>query len=332
MISLMESKKNFFSSYLFLASGSQLLLSLYYDFDISKGKMEHFEKLFGTGYSLTFFKYSVLSLFLNGLLYHCLSKPLKRGNSGFSIQYVFVLININQLLSILCFLISNVISNQFTFFVFFQLIVYSLCFLFGSFLNYYCFADHHNDPFNHIINANTQFKSPLYMIHMSKRRDWGIASTLFSAIQVVLLFWSFIRYTFLDRNTGIKKYGEYLNLFSLSTFLIVIGSLGIHIFALKVSKGCHCNCINVNSLYIYFIVSELIGLILYIYMSVMAKRVKIFYYHVLIVGLGILISSYGNYEISKKKYLDIIANYENSMNNHEGEIQRKETDNFQNVY
>lgn len=332
MISYMESKKNFLSSYLFLASGIQLLLSLYYDFDISKGKIERFEKLFGNGYSLSIFKYSVLSFFLNGLLYHCLSKSLKRGNSGFSIQYVFVLININQLLSILFFLMSNVSSSQFTFFVFFQLILYSTTFVLGSFLNYYCFSDHHNDPFNHLLNTNTQFKSPLYMIHMSKRRDWGIASTLFSAIQLVLLFWSFVRYTFYDRDVGIQKYGEYLNLFSISTFLINLGSFGIHIFSLKVSKGCHCNCTSVNSLYVYFMISELIGMIIYIYISIMAKRAKIFYYHVLIVGLGMLISSYGNYEISKKKYLDVIANYESSLNNHENETQRKETDNFQNVF
>lgn len=329
----MESKKNWFSSYLFLSSGVQIILSLYYDFDISKGKIERFEKLFGNGYSLSFFKYSVLSFFLNGMLYHCLSKPLKRGNSGFSIQYVFILININQILSILLFLISNVSSNQFSFFIFFQIIVYLASFLLGSFLNYYCFSDHHHDPFNHLMNANSQFKSPLYMIHMAKRRDWGIASTLFSAIQVILLFWSFVRYTFLDRNTGVTKYGEYLNMLSISSFLIVMGALGIHIFALKVSKGCNCNCFNVNSLYAYFIISELIGLIIYIYVSIMAKRARIFYYHVLIIGLGILISSYGNYEISKKKYLDVLANYENNLNNNnENEAQMKEPENFQNVY
>lgn len=328
----MESKKNFFSSYLFLASGIQLLLSLFYDFDISKGKIEHFEKTFGVGYNLSFFKYAVLSFFLNGLLYHCLSKPLKRGNSGFSLQYVFVLININQALSIILFLISNVCSRQFSLFVFFQIILYLITLSLGCSLNYYCFSDHHSDPLNHLINSNIQFKSPLYITHMAKRRDWGIASTLFSAIQVILLFWSFFRYTFYDRATGIKKYGEYIYLLSLSSFLIVFSSLGIHIFALKVSKGCQCNCFNVSSLYFYFIIAELIGIIIYIYVSVMAKRVKIFYYHVLIIGLGILISSYGNYEISKKRYLDIITNYESNINNQENNVPRKEQDNFQNVY
>ena len=300
----MESRKRLLNSYLFLTSGIQMLLSVSYCFVISQGKDEQWKEIYGSKYPI--YKYSTQSFFVNALLYHCLSKPFYKGVCGFRyIDYVFLLMNANQVFSILFFLIANFTAGTVTFYVVFQILEYTITCIFASILNYDCFRATWRIHQNVQKNDNNSISMNLYI----RRRDWGIASTLLSAAQVILLYPNFVRYAFLDRDTGVKKYGDYLALYVIGLLFLVSGALGIHVLSFKVSKG-FCGCHQrLNRIYLSFITIEIIGMMIYIYSSLCAQRTFIFYYHAFVFGMGTIISSLGNSMISKLKLSDDIAQY-----------------------
>ncbi|OHS95693.1 hypothetical protein TRFO_10325 [Tritrichomonas foetus] len=353
---MIEGKKRFLNSYLFLMSGIQMLLSISYCFKFSQGKGDYVSHHM-TQTTFRLFVYSTSSFFVNGLLYHCLSKPLFRGgypsalsffnSKGFPLAHFFVLINTNQFVSLLFFFMSHFTSSNICFYFFFQFLEYLATFLLGSFLNYYCLLypapnmftarfhnqhNHHSNGSNHSnrnqshdndennlnnhsnsnANNNSNLMSRESMQLFIKRRDWGISATLFSAFEAVLLFSSFIQYTFTDREAGFKKYGSYLNFYCLSLFLVITGSLGIHFLSLKIAKGhfgCHQKLYRYHRIFVY---CETIGMIIYVLTSVFSGRTKIFFWHSFFIGFGTSISAIGCLNVSKLKFQEEIKLFEMS--------------------
>lgn len=274
--------------YLLLFSGLQMICALYYDWDLSYGSKEYEPKV---GKNLfPAFKYGALSLFLNGLLYHCISKPLYRGTSGIPLNYVCLLININQICALVCFfypLLKYDAKNGYTIFELFVYIPTAVC---GVMLNVYGWQ-----------------KKPLPAVTLtgswilSRRRDWGLVGVYLAACQLVLIFWNSMK-CFYDNERTKKNFEDDFNVYAASLFLMVIGSLGYHVLALKVSKGsfpCHDILKYVT---FSFTIVELIGLIMYVYACTKHNQARIFYYHSLFFSLGMIVSAIGNTFISWKKF------------------------------
>lgn len=308
-------KKTQVQSFLSLFSGIQLLFALYYAFDISKGKIDKLQPTYGKASNITGFKYSVLSLFLNGLLYHCLGKSLKHENSGFPLHYIFLLININQLVSFIFYFLTTL--SSFSFFTLLQLLISGATLVLAILLTFYCFSNKHTNLLSTLSQLDPAPKTTHEVLVglMQKRRDWGIASTLFSAFLLILLFWSFFKCTFINRASGTKKFGAYLNYLSVGSFLLIVGSLGVHVLALKVSRWIICNC-NLRLYYVSFLISVVVGLLIYIISCILAERALIFYYHVLVCSLGTIISSVGTLIISQEKTLKSLQNYIRDFEQH----------------
>ena len=289
-------KRRSLNGWLFMFSGFQMLMALYYDWDIAWGSDE-FQKLIGDKFYPTF-KYGCYSLFLSGLLYHCMSKPLYRGSSGFPFQYVAILLNFNQLCSIICFFFPILIANPKNGFVYFQMLVYIPTLVVGSLMNYY--------GWNKVqVKSITLTGSFL----LSRRRDWGIAGTLLSACQMVLLFWSCVK-CFIQPDWYKESYGDYFRVYSIALLFMIIGALGYHVLGLKVSKGgfpCHRR---LNLVSLTFASIELVGLILYILSCTLSNMNNIFYYHGLFFGAGMVVSAFGNSYISRLKLDEDIQEFE----------------------
>lgn len=274
--------------YLLLFSGIQMICSLYYDWDLSYGSTEYKlkvgEKLFPA------FKYGAFSMFLNGLIYHCISKPLYRGTSGIPLNYICILLNINQICALVCFFYPLLKYDPKNGYTIFQLFIYVPTAICGVLLNIYGWS-----------------KKPLPAITLtgswvlSRRRDWGLVGVFLAACQLVLIFWNSMK-CFYDADTVKKRYGDSFNVYAASMFLMVIGSLGYHVLALKVSKGSF-SCHNpLKYITLAFAIIELVGLIMYIYACIEANQARIFYYHSLFFSGGMVVSAFGNVFISWKKF------------------------------
>lgn len=283
--------------FLLLFSGLQMICSLYYDWDLSSGRSPYqsklSEKLFPT------FKYGALSLFLNGLLYHCISEPLYNGNSGFPLNYVCILININQICSVVCFFYPLFKYNPKDGYTIFELLVYIPTLIFGILLNIYGWEK--KKPNSITIPGSWV---------LSRRRDWGLAGVFLAASQLILIFWSSMK-CFYDAEKIKSRYGSYFIPYASSLFMMVIGSLGYHVLALKISEG-NLSCHDIlKYIVLLFATIELIGLIIYVYACTCAKQTRIFYYHSLFFSLGMVISAFGNVYISWKKFEDDVSLCEN---------------------
>lgn len=281
-------KRRNLNSYLFLFSGLQILCALFYDYDIASGKKVWQDKIGSKNYP--FFKYGALALCLNGLLYHCLSKPLYRGTSGFPVHYFAIPLNVNQFFAILCFFWPLLSNSQKKGFPIFQLLIHPITFILGTSLTIYGWKQ---------INPQKLTISGSFLL--SRRRDWGIAGTLFSAAEVVLIFWSAMKCIY-DNEKYKVKYGNGQVVYSIAVFLQMIGALGYHVLGLKVSKGtfpCHNLLIKIC---FGFITTELIGTLLYVPICSIHNQTRIFYYHSLIFSTGMIVSGFGNLYISRKKF------------------------------
>lgn len=274
--------------YLLLFSGLQMLCSLYYDWDLCYGstayKLKVGEKLFGA------WKYGALSLFLNGLIYHCISKPLYRGTSGIPLNYICVLLNINQFCALICFFYPIFKYDPKNGYTIFQLFVYIPTFVSGVLLNIYGWSRKE-------IPSITLTGSWV----LSRRRDWGLVGVYLAACQLVLIFWNSMK-CFYDAGSTKTRYGNQFNVYAASLFLMVVGSLGYHVLALKVSKGkfpCHDI---LKYITLGFAIIEFVGLIMYCYSCTKANQTRIFYYHSLFFSAGMVVAAFGNAFISWKKF------------------------------
>lgn len=279
--------------YLLLFSGLQMICSLYYDWDLSYGRSPYQTKLNENLFSI--FKYGALSLFLNGLLYHCISEPLNNGNSGIPFNYICILININQICTIVCFFYPLFKYDPKNGYTIFELFIYIPTAIFGILLN--IFGWEKKKPNSITITGSWV---------LSRRRDWGLAGVFLAACQLVLIFWGSMK-CFYDADKIKSRYGSYFALYAASMFLMVIGALGYHVLALKVSEGSFsCHDI-LKYITLSFAIIELVGLILYIYACSSANQTRIFYYHSLFFSLGMVISAFGNVFISWKKFDDDVS-------------------------
>lgn len=280
------------NSYLFLASGVQILCSLSYGYDLAGGwAFPSWEDRVGKKLYPAF-EYGVLALCLNGLLYHCLSKPLYRGTSGLPLQYVSILVNLNQLVASVCFFISIMNYQPRNGYVIFQFLVYPTTFILGSLLTYYAW--------NQITPQKLTISGSWLL---SRRRDWGIAGTLFSAAEVAMVFWDAIR-SFYDQYRIKSMFGDLYKLAGSAMFLQVTAALGYHVLGLKVSKGvmpCHQHLVWASLAFIFI---EIVGTGIYIACCSIKKQINIFYYHSFFFSIGTIVSGLGNIYISRKKFYE----------------------------
>lgn len=282
--------------YLLLFSGLQMLCILYYDYDLSYGSTTWQANVGEKLYPI--FKYGALSLFLNGLIYHCISKPLYRGTSGIPLNYICVLLNINQICSVLCFFYPLMKYNPENGYTIFQFFIYVPTTIFGILLNIYGWS---SKPYPAITLTGSWI--------LSRRRDWGLVGVFLAAAQLVLIFWTSMK-CFYDPDSAKRRYGDYYNVYTASLFIMVVGALGYHVLALKVSKG-KCNCHDtLKYITLSFALLELIGFIMYCYSCTEANQTKIFYYHALFFSVGMIVSALGNTYISWKKFDDDITIFE----------------------
>lgn len=274
------------SSYLVLFSGIQILAIMYYIFDVAKRRNIWKKRLGNKNFYI--FRVGVYLIFFNGFFYHCLSKPLYRGTSGFSVQYYAIAMNSIQLMGIVCFFTGIMHYAPEHVYSIIQFFIYIPTFLLGMALNYFGW-----EP-----------KKPQRLTTegswvASRRRDWGMTSTISSASLLVMLAWEVSKCIY-DKIRYKKLMGELLGLYYSSFTLMSIGGVGIHVLVMKVSKGvipCHQK---LNIICIVFDIIETVGLALYTYVCNVKDLVYIAFYHVFFFSLATVISTFGNSYISRK--------------------------------
>ena len=271
-------------SYLVLFSGLQMFSLIYYLYDVLKDndtwknsmKPEYFNG----------FKFGLYTLFITSVLYHAFSKALSQGTSGLPIQYFFIFINIAQLISIFYFffgLCDQHSSDWYTIFNFF--ITLPTCFL-GIWLNFLAWK-----PLQIQIHDENIF-------FLNRRRDWGIAGTLFTSFQAFMTIWNCCFSAYYGEAMS-KALGKWYKLHITSWIFMLIGSMGYHCLGMKISKGfCPCHK-SLNLVCLIFTSINLIGLIFYIITCIKGNMFGITYFHIVIFGIGSVISGYANSFLSK---------------------------------
>lgn len=297
--------------FLLLFSGLQMICILYYDWDVASGRSIYITKLGSKLYPV--FKYGSLSLFLNGFLYHCISEPINDGHSGIPFEYIIIVINVNQLISVICFFYPLMKLNAKNGYVLFEIFIYIPTLIFGILLNIFGWE-----------KKKPKFITIKGSCILSRRRDWGLVGVYMAASQIILIFWSSMK-CFYDSELIKQRYGNYFTIYASSLFLMVIGSLGYHVLALKVSYG-NCECHHpLKVITLFFAIIEFIGLIIYIVACSKANQTRIFYYHSLLFSIGLFVSAIGNTYLSWKKFDDDIYLIENLLsenNNNSNEINK----------
>ena len=306
------------NSYLSLSSGVQMMCAFYYAYQITGG-MPVWQIRLLNNYNI--WLYGIYSMFINGCVYHCLSKPLYHGTTGIKFQYFAVLLNANQLAAAICFFKAMFTYSPKNAFVIFQVFPYFITLGLGIALNV--------ASWNSVKPKSYSMKgSFLY----TRRRDWGIASTIVSAFQLLLGFSvAFMDLMKKDSTTGEisakPTYGSYFNCYIGGLMIMWIAALGCHVLAFKVSKGlCPCHRI-LNYITIGFNVFEVIGLILYILATHKAQatripipglgitlvtdsKVNILYMHLLLFGVCQVVAVFGNSYISWRPFKEDLEYYE----------------------
>lgn len=288
--------------YVVLFAGLQFLFTLYYNYDIAKG-LKTYEKVMGDKWYSPF-KFGCYTLFMCGVIFHCISKPLYRGTSGLPMQFVGLLACLFDLAAIFCFFIPLFKFYRKDAFTWVQLFIYvpNLVTVIG--LTYT--SRKSVQP--------TQLTIPGGWL-ISRRRDWGIAGTIFSGCQIVMIFWEFVKscYSLGNQKTN-RLFKEYSNSYIASLGLMTLGALGYHIVALNISKGrCPCHRKMVIS-GIIFVLIEIIGFIIYEYDCTKCEYKHIFFYHTVIFALGIIVSGIGNFIVSWKMFDQDYAELNNYQN------------------
>ncbi|KAH0793677.1 hypothetical protein GPJ56_002398 [Histomonas meleagridis] len=276
--------------YVLLFSALQFLFTLYYNYDISKG-LKVWETTLGSKYYPAF-KFGSYTLFACGLIFHCISKPVYRGTSGFPLQYIGFVFCLLDLAAFLCFFIPLFHHDKKDVFGWIQFFIYLANLISCTGLT--------------IVSRKSIQPAQISIAGswvLSRRRDWGICGTILGGLQVVMIFWEtvFSLYAPEDKK-ALAVFKDKINEYRASMILLTIGALGYHIVSLKISKG-QCPCHNKMRISGFvFLAFEIVGLILYEHVCTIRPYKHIFFYHVIIMGLGIVISGLGNDYISRRPF------------------------------
>lgn len=288
--------------YVVLFAGLQFLFTLYYNYDIAKG-LKTYEKEMGDKWYPPF-KFGCYALFVCGVVFHCISKPLYRGTSGLPMQFVGFAACLVDLAAVICFFVPLIKFYKNDAFTWVQLFIYipNLVTIIG--LTYT--SRKSIQP--------AQLTIPGSWL-ISRRRDWGICGTIFSGCQIVMIFWEFVKSCYDTKKKVVERlFKESANSYLASLGLMTLGALGYHIVALNISKGmCPCHRKMVIS-GIVFVTIEIIGFIIYEYVCTKYEYKHIFFYHTVIFALGVILSGIGNFIISWKKFDQDFAENNNYQN------------------
>lgn len=287
--------------YLILFSGLQIITTMYYNFDALKRNRIWKIRLGDKNYK--FFQFGLYTLFVNAFLYHSLSKPLYRGTSGFKIQYAFVLMNLLQFAAIICFFSTLFQYSHEQIFAVIQLFIYIPVFGIGTAINYFAWKQ---------LKPKKLTYEGSWLL--SRRRDWGIAGTFFSASQMLMLCWE-ISMNIYETVEFKDWFQKHFGLYVASQGVMFLGALGYHVLGLKVSKGaCSSSCHrSLNHICLLFIIIEFIGMLMYVIASIIQDQVWLNYDHVLVFALGTVVSGLGNSYVSRRTMTEDLESHEKEM-------------------
>lgn len=271
-------KRRQWNFYLVLFSGLQMLCTLYYAFDIAKG-LKTYEKFYDTMYSR--FKFGFVSLFFCSIIYHCISKPLYRGTSGVPMQYFAALTNLAQVIGLICFAYPIFKKEPSNVWHFVQTGVYIITLVLGVGLNY---VSWHTVPITTVTIDNSWL--------ISRRRDWGLSGHFFAAFQIIMIFWETIK-TIKDPTKPKKVFGDFFTAYELGLLLMMVAAIVYHSIALPIAKGkCPCHP-HLKITGLVSICAELVGLVMYWRACTQKDQARMFFTHVIIFALGMIVSGFG---------------------------------------
>lgn len=267
-------------------SGMQIVSAFYYGYMIAGGMGVVWQYRLKNNYKI--WLYGMESMFVDGIIYHGISKALYHGTSGFKMQYFAILLNLNQIAAAACFFKAMFEYTPTNGFVIFQVLVYIPVFILGVLMTILGWKSREQKVY-------TLKGSWLYY----RRRDWGLIAVFVAACLFLLTFIKGFQDKMSKRPTG---YSDYNTIYIDSMMIMWVGALGYHFLGLKVSKGnfkCHRYlCL----ICLAFTALEFIGLVMYVYSTNKAAQVGMLYYHIVIFSAVVIVAALGNCYISWRPF------------------------------